>query len=139
MNVTRKVVQDLVTLYLAGEASPDSRALVEEYLRTDPELARQVAASRQPVPDLGTHVSTEASGEKQALDATRKLLRDRTSTLVMAVLFTALPFSFTFRGSEVTFLMIRDAPVIATAWLATAAVMWVWHLVIRKRLQVSGL
>ena len=30
MKVTRDVVKDLLTVYLAGEASPDTKAFVEE-------------------------------------------------------------------------------------------------------------
>jgi anti-sigma factor RsiW len=40
MEVTRNVILDLLPLYLAGETSPDTAALVESYLKTDPELAR---------------------------------------------------------------------------------------------------
>lgn len=40
MKITRNVIEDLLPLYLAEEASADSRALVEEYLKTDRELAR---------------------------------------------------------------------------------------------------
>ena len=43
MKITRDVVKDLLAVYSAGEASGDTRALVEEWLRSDPELARQVA------------------------------------------------------------------------------------------------
>ena len=50
-----------------------------------------------------------------------------------------LSLSFAFRGSEVTFLLIRDAPIIGLTWWATAAVMWGWHFAIRRRLRVSGL
>jgi hypothetical protein len=39
MNVTREVVTDLWPVYAAGEASADTRALVEEYLKDDPEFA----------------------------------------------------------------------------------------------------
>jgi hypothetical protein len=39
MNITRDVILDLLPLYVAKEASADTSALVEEYLRTDPELA----------------------------------------------------------------------------------------------------
>jgi anti-sigma factor RsiW len=39
MEITKKVILDILPLYLAGEVSPDTRALVEEYLETDPELA----------------------------------------------------------------------------------------------------
>jgi anti-sigma factor RsiW len=40
MNVTRDVVLDLLPLYLAGEASPDTQALVKDHLEHDPDLAR---------------------------------------------------------------------------------------------------
>ena len=42
MNVTKDVVLDLLPVYLAGESSADTRALVEEYLKEEPELAERV-------------------------------------------------------------------------------------------------
>ncbi|MGD9029452.1 MAG: hypothetical protein PVG25_06535 [Anaerolineae bacterium] len=39
MEITRDVILDLLPLYLAGEASPATQAVVEQYLETDPELA----------------------------------------------------------------------------------------------------
>ena len=38
--ITRNIILDLLPLYLAGEASEDTKALVEEYLETDKELAK---------------------------------------------------------------------------------------------------
>jgi anti-sigma factor RsiW len=139
MTVTRDVVKDLVTVYLAGEASEDTRSLVEEYLRSDPALAREVEAVRAGTTGLPAVSAPDPTREKRALEATRQQLKHRTSTLAMAVLFTLLPFSFVFKDSRVTFLIIRDAPVIGLAWWATAAVMWAWHVSIRRRLRVSGL
>ena len=43
MNVTREVIYDLLPAYFAGEASADTRALVEEFFATDPELGRMAA------------------------------------------------------------------------------------------------
>ena len=40
MEISRSVILDLLPLYIADEASPETRALVEEYLDTDPELAK---------------------------------------------------------------------------------------------------
>jgi hypothetical protein len=37
--ITPSVIQDLLPLYLAGEVSADTMVLVDEYLKTDPELA----------------------------------------------------------------------------------------------------
>ena len=139
MEVTRDVVRDLLIVYLAGEASADTRRLVEECLETDPALAADVARAKGHPLDLPTTPAPQPSTEKQALDATRQLLKSRTSTLVVACLFTVLPFSFVFEGSRVTFVVLRDAPVIALAWWATAAVMWGAHVWIRRRVRVSGL
>jgi len=38
MEITRNVILDLLPLYSANEVSADTRALVEKYLKTDPEL-----------------------------------------------------------------------------------------------------
>ena len=46
MNISRDVVKDLIPVYLAGDASSDTQALVESYLKTDPELAGDVTAAR---------------------------------------------------------------------------------------------
>ncbi|MCJ7537234.1 MAG: hypothetical protein MUO57_17025 [Anaerolineales bacterium] len=39
MEISRNVILDLLPLYIAAEVSPETRALVEDYLETDPELA----------------------------------------------------------------------------------------------------
>lgn len=39
MEITKNVILDLLPLYAANEVSADTRALVEKYLETDPELA----------------------------------------------------------------------------------------------------
>ncbi|NIS79365.1 MAG: hypothetical protein GTO14_03885 [Anaerolineales bacterium] len=39
MEITRNVILDLLPIYAADEVSADTRALVEEYLEGDPELA----------------------------------------------------------------------------------------------------
>lgn len=39
MKITRNVILDMLPLYIANEASEDTKALVKEYLEADPELA----------------------------------------------------------------------------------------------------
>jgi anti-sigma factor RsiW len=124
-------------LYLAGDASADTRALVESYLKGDPELASDVKAAR--AASLELPATPAPSAEKQALDATRQLIKSRTSTLVVAMVFTVLPLTFVFHGTTITFFLIRDAPLIGLTWWVTAAIMWIWHVTIRRRLRVSGL
>jgi anti-sigma factor RsiW len=139
MEITRDVVKDLLTVYLADEASADTRRLVEAYLATDPALAADAARAKGHPIDLPVTPPPPPTAEKQALDATRQLLKNRTSTLVVACLFTALPLSFVFEGSHVKFVVLRDAPAVAAAWWATAVVMWVAYFWIRSRLRGTGL
>ena len=43
--ITRNIIIDLIPLYMAGEASQDTRELVEEYLKNDKELAEMAKES----------------------------------------------------------------------------------------------
>ena len=45
MKITTDVILDLLPLYMADEVSADTRALIEEYLETDPQLMRLVKQS----------------------------------------------------------------------------------------------
>jgi len=72
LNVTRDVVADLWPVYESGEATVDTRALVDEFLKTDPEFAatlRAAAAARPPQLDL------QPEPELVALKRTRDLVR----------------------------------------------------------------
>ncbi|MBI2838304.1 MAG: hypothetical protein HYX75_08325 [Acidobacteria bacterium] len=140
MNITRDVIKDLLPLYAAGEASPDTKVLVEEFLRADEELRRLADALRTgeeaPIPRL----TVEPTRERAALERTRKLLRVRGLLLGFSILFTTLPLSFAFDSSKgLTFLLIRDAPGLAVTFLVLAVVLWIAFAAIVRRLRVTGL
>lgn len=139
MTVTRDVVRDLLPAYFGGEASADTRRLVETFLAGDPALAEEAEAEYGEGVALPVTPGPGQTAEKEALDQTRRLLQHRTSTLVVAVIFTVLPLTFVFDDSGITFLFLPDRPKIVAAWWFTAAVMWVSHFVIRRRTSVSGL
>ena len=46
MPITREVITDLWPVFLSGEASADTRALVEDFLQHDPEFARGIRQER---------------------------------------------------------------------------------------------
>ena len=124
MNVTREVVTDLLPLYESGDASADTRALVDQFLKSDPEFAQLVQAlrtRREPVP--ATSASPGPDVEREAVTRTRKALRRKGWTLALAIFFTVIPFIFAFDSTRgITFFMWRDEPgsrlfLLSAAWL----------------------
>lgn len=140
MNVTRDVVTDLLPVYLSGEASPDTKALVEEFLQHDPELAR-IAREGQIEKGLGLpRGEGRCDAELQALSRTRGLLRRRGWLLALAIFFTTLPLSFAW-SSERGFVwtMWRDSPAVAATSLAVGVVSWIGYILTRRRLRTTAL
>ncbi len=139
MNVTREVILDLLPVYLAGEASPATRAFVEEYLKQDPELAQRIrlqwaenfakAAPSGLPPDL----------ELRSLSRTRKLLGWQRWLFGFGIFFVALSLSneFSFEGwrlQEFHFLL-RDYPVEFGLCLVLGVACWSAYYLIRRRLR----
>jgi hypothetical protein len=141
MTVTRDVVKDLLPLSMAGEASADTRAVVEAFLRSDPEIAQYAEALREDTviaPAPAAAPGAPAPG-RAALARTRSLLRRRTWLMAAAIFCSGLPFSFAAGNDGVTFLMLRHAPWVSAALLAAAGVLWGLYAATARRLRVSGL
>jgi anti-sigma factor RsiW len=136
MNVTRDVIKDLLTLYLAGEATDDSRALVEEWLRNDPELARQ--AKRAATVDLAAAAAPPPTSEKATLDRTRRRLRWRMVLLGTAIYVSTLPLSVTFDRSGFSGLLIDNWPERFVV-MGVALVLWIIYWRTSRRLRMAGL
>lgn len=139
MNVTREIVKDLLPLYVSGEASPASRALVESFLREDPELARLAEALRAEELAPAREASVPPGAGRAALLRTKELLRRRTWLMALALFFTGLPLSFVFDATGLRFLLFRDAPVLGSVSLLVAVALWIAHGVTARRLRVTGL
>ena len=136
MNITRNVVKDLVTVYLAGEASADTRSLVEDWLRSDPELAAQVERARGL--ELPAIAAPGPTVEKRAFDRTRRRLRGRGIVLGAAIYFSTLPLTVTFGSDGFHGLLLEDwSARIPT--LVLAAALWVAYWRMSRRLGAPGL
>jgi hypothetical protein len=136
MNVTRDVVKDLLAVYLAGEASSDTRTLVEDWLRADRELARQAEQSgRIQLPVVPTPPPTS---EKRALDRTRRHLRWRSILLGLAIYTSTLPLTVTFNRAGFSGLLIDSWPE-RLAVLALASVLWLLYWRGSRQARLAGL
>jgi hypothetical protein len=139
MNVTQNVIHDLVPAYLAGEASADTVALVEEFLRLDPDLARTVEALRaSPLPELP--VALRPTQEKETLNMTKRLLRLRGVLMSFAIFLTLLPLRFQFDSRQIRWTFLQELPPQVAALICLAALTcWAGFFYVRRRLQSTGL
>jgi hypothetical protein len=138
MRVTRDVVQDLIPVFLEGEASADTVRLVEEFLRHDPELAlkvEQMRGSTLPEVPAGLHPTKE----KESLDMTKQLMRWRGVMMFFAIFLTMLPMSIVETG-RFSWRFLRDMPSAITVlvWLGAVAC-WGVYFYVRRRLRSTGL
>ena len=141
MKLDPEVIQDLLPLYLAGEASPATRRLVDEHLAADPELARLARAAADPEFALVAtpSASPAPTAAKSALDATRRRLRRRSWLMGCAIFTTLLPFSMHGNETGIQFFLLRDAPGTAALSFAAAAGLWLAFWRASRRLRVTGL
>ena len=136
MSVPKEVILDLLPVYLAGEASPATRAWLEEYLAKDPELAEQVrrqwsagsAEAAAPVlpPDL----------ELRAFGRTRRILALQRWLFGLGMAFSAVSLSLEISFSPFRFrLLLMDYPAQLVPFLALGAACWTAYFILRSRLR----
>lgn len=139
MTVTREVILDLMPLHLAGEASAASSALIEEYLRTDPDLANRVRTMS--AESFATPVAPAApERELETVRRTRRLLFALRWLLAWGLALTLLPLGVEFHAEngrivEYHFLL-RDFPALGLPLLAGLACLTGYFL-LRRRLRYS--
>jgi len=126
MNVTREVVTDLLPIYFSGEASGDTKVLVEDYFRLDPDFERIARSAATPLETLRTAAPIAASPEKEKRDLESVLwgLRRRQWLFGVGLFFTLVPLSFDFIHGHIVSLMVRDSPWHAAFDWSLAAVLW---------------
>ena len=95
MKVTRDVVYDLLPSYFAGDASDDTRALVEAYFETDPEFGRMAARFQSIAERQRPEGVTAEARERDTFVCARKAAALHTQTRAMSAGFGfAALFSF---------------------------------------------
>lgn len=138
MEITRDVINDLLPVYVAGEASADTQRLVEEFLNDDPEFARLIRDERTPEL-LKQPVTLPPNHEKEALALTKRLIKRQTWFLALALLFSVVPLSVKIEDGTVTFFMLQNTPWLAIVYWFIAGGCWFGYFRTRRRLRVSGI
>ena len=114
MNITREVITDLLPIYLSGEASADTQALVAEFLATDLEFARLVHAPNTVLRDSSPTLAQDR--ELATLKATRTVLRQRSYFLAFAIVFSLSAVAIRF-SPDGLFWLWGDHPLIGAILL----------------------
>jgi len=139
MNVTREVILDLLPVYLAGEASPATRTLVEEYLKQDAELAQRVRLQRAENFAQAVPPALPPDLELRSLRRTRSLLGLQKWCFGMGIALVAVAVSIeiSFEHGHVRefHLLMRDNPAQYGMCLVLGIACWVAYFLLRRRLR----
>jgi anti-sigma factor RsiW len=138
MNVTKDVVIDLLPAYLSGEASADTRALIEEVAAREPAVARLVESARREgkEPMLKQPLVLPPNLERETVSRTRGVLQWRSWMLSLAIMCTLLPFTFNFSVHPITLWLVRD-PRSRLLWVVAAA-LWLAYGLVGRRLRMES-
>jgi anti-sigma factor RsiW len=141
MNLTRDVIMDLLPLYLAGEASADTRTLLEEYLREHPDFAatvRETAARSAALLGSGATSAPSFDRERATLEQVRRFNRRRTMLLALTWAFALTLLAFGFEGRQIRWVLLRDSPGQALILMIAAFVSLASYLAMGRKLRRSG-
>jgi len=125
--IPQHVIIDLLPLYLAEEVSEETRSLIEEYLKTDPQLATLAnqaknAASLQEIP---APINKET--EMEAFKKVRKLMVQHNVFLALAVLTTFL--------TGMAFISLRDEdPFAPFIMMGMAGIFWFAFFMVNRKI-----
>lgn len=136
MKITRDVINDLLPVYLSGEASADTRSLLEDYLRSDPSLAADVRAQIDKSAALLGALDTTAVPDLEVatFEKIRQYNRYRNQFFAFGLSFAVMPFAFGIHNGDVTWIMLRDNPKQAALFLVASAYCWISRYILgRKR------
>ena len=134
MNVTKEVITDLFPLYVANECSKDSRALVEEYLRNNPNQAEELRRVMN-TPVTGGTVHLGGSEEVRSLREARRRVRRLSWLMGLAIFFSLVPFSF-LATSERIYWLFRESPASALVYGAIGVGLWGVYFGLRSRSKI---
>lgn len=129
-HIPQHLILDLLPLYLADEVSPETRALIEEYLKTHPQLAK-LAEQAKLVPSLqDVPAPLNKETEMEALKKVRKLMVQHNVFLALAVALTIM--------MGISYIFLWDEPRGAQApfvFGGLAAIFWVAFFVVNRKIE----
>ncbi|MBN1454497.1 MAG: hypothetical protein JW963_25995 [Anaerolineales bacterium] len=127
MNIPKHLIIDLLPLYLADEVSADTRNLIEEYLKTDPQLATLAEQAKNATSLQEIPAPLRKENEMEALRKVKKLMVQHNVFLILAVLTT---FMF---GMSLIFLADEN-PIAPYVIFGLSGFFWIAFFVVNKQI-----
>ena len=139
MNVTREVVTDLLPIYFSGEASRETKSLVEEYFRDNPEFEQMARSAGTPLETLRSAppVTAPAEKEKRDMENVRCGLDRRKWLFGLSLFLTLSPLFFYFTHGHLVSLMIGDFLWEAAFYWSMGALFWFLYFARLRRRTAS--
>jgi hypothetical protein len=141
MRIAREVIVDLLPVYVSGEASSATRALVEENLIQYPELMEQVLLLKSQDHLDFPEITVPPELAMRSLRRAKKLLAWQRWLFGPGIFFTLFSLSFetSMSGGRIRefHFLFRDSPLFAS-FLAIGIGCWIAYFVVRRQLS-SGL
>ncbi|MFN7935032.1 MAG: hypothetical protein U0R19_17010 [Bryobacteraceae bacterium] len=132
--LTWEVMNDLLVVYLADEASPATKIVVEGYAAENQRFAALLTASRRAGP-----AAVQGRDEAMAVLAkTRKYWKWQKILFGCGLFLCLLPFTIVVRHGEIVFFLWRDAPMAARLFFAAGIVAWAAYYVSGRNAAKSG-
>jgi hypothetical protein len=126
--IPQHVILDLLPLYLADEVSDETRKLIEEYLREDPQLANLARqAKHATLQEIPAPINKET--EMEALKKVRKLMVQHNIFLGLAVILTLMV--------GISYIFLWDEPRGAIApfvFGGMASLFWIAFFAVNRKL-----
>jgi hypothetical protein len=104
MDVTRDVILDLLPIYLAGEATQDTKDLVERYLENDQELAALAKKIMELDHIKDIKMPLDSEDQMKAYLEAQRIIKQRTITL--AGIIAAALLSLLSLGALIYFMLV---------------------------------
>lgn len=124
--ISRDVITDLLPVYFSGEASADTKSLVENFMQSDPEFAKLVKNESRV--EFTAKAGAAPDQEMVSLRRAKRKLRRKAWFLAWAIFFSFLTFIVSIEDTGITWSW-QISPLLTLGFAVVAA--WFWTAYVR--------
>jgi hypothetical protein len=133
VTITRNVIFDVLPTYFAGEASEDTRTLVEEFFRSDPEFAKMAKRFNAVFNERAG--ASDAARERVTFERMRALLKRRNQAFGGAIAYGLAALVTLFLANPLKPPMPMALVIATQVFVGVHVICWVVWFVAARSLQ----